>query len=129
MDKIDQLIHAKWIVTCEDNNQVLEDHCIAVKDGKIHAIIPGKDAEAKYECTATSTFSSHAKDVHRNQTKKYHFSFSFFSFSSHAKDVHRNQTKISFFRFLCRRAVWDTSFAFVFLVGVVELQSVSVTDS
>lgn len=60
MENIDQLIHAKWIVTCEDNNQILEDHAIAVKDGKIHAIIPGKDAEQKFDCQTTSTFSSHA---------------------------------------------------------------------
>lgn len=60
MEQIDQLIHAKWIVTCEDNNQVLEDHAIAVKDGKIHAIVPGKDAESKFDCKANSTFSSHA---------------------------------------------------------------------
>lgn len=60
MEKIDQLIHAKWIVTCEDKNQVLENHAIAVKDGKIHAIVPGKDAEKNYDCLATSTFSSHA---------------------------------------------------------------------
>lgn len=59
MEKIDQLIHAKWIITCEDKNQVLEDHAIAVKNGLIHAIIPGKDAEKKYECP-TSTFSGHA---------------------------------------------------------------------
>jgi 5-methylthioadenosine/S-adenosylhomocysteine deaminase len=60
MEKIDQLIHAKWIITCEDNNQVLEDHAIAVKNGLIHAIIPGKDAEKKYDCAATSTYSGHA---------------------------------------------------------------------
>lgn len=60
MENIDQLIHAKWIVTCEDNNQILEDHAIAVKEGKIHSIIPGKDAEQKFDCPATSTFTSHA---------------------------------------------------------------------
>lgn len=60
MEKIDQLIHAKWIITCEDNNQILEDHAIAVKDGKIHSIIPGLDAEKKFDCTYTSTYSSHA---------------------------------------------------------------------
>ncbi|HTM63972.1 MAG TPA: TRZ/ATZ family hydrolase [Gammaproteobacteria bacterium] len=60
MEKIDQLIHAKWIITCEDNNQILEDHAIAVKNGKIHSIVPGKDAEKKFDCTSTSTYSSHA---------------------------------------------------------------------
>ena len=36
MEKIDHLIHAKWIITCEDNNRVLENHALAIKDGKIH---------------------------------------------------------------------------------------------
>ncbi len=60
MEKIDQLIHAKWIVTCEDQNQVLEDHAIAVKDGKIHAILPSKDADAQFESELTSHFATHA---------------------------------------------------------------------
>ena len=60
MEKIDQLVHAKWIITCEDNNQILEDHAIAVKDGKIHSIIPGHDAEKKFDCASTTTLSSHA---------------------------------------------------------------------
>lgn len=60
MEKIDRLIHAKWIITCEDKNQILEDHAIAVKDGKIHSIVPGNDAEKKFDCASTSTFSAHA---------------------------------------------------------------------
>lgn len=60
MEKIDQIIHAKWIITCEDDNQILEDHAIAVKNGKIHSIIPGHDAEKQFDCTSTSTYSSHA---------------------------------------------------------------------
>lgn len=60
MEKIDQLVHAKWIVTCEDQNRVLEDHSIAVKDGKILAILPTKDTEHHYECSAVNTLTSHA---------------------------------------------------------------------
>jgi 5-methylthioadenosine/S-adenosylhomocysteine deaminase len=60
MEKIDQLIHAKWIITCEDNNQVLENHALAIKDGKILAILPSKDATAKYEANKQEQFTSHA---------------------------------------------------------------------
>ncbi len=60
MEKIDQLIHAKWLVTCEDNNQVLENHALAIKDGKIHAVLPGDEAAQKFECDDITTFSEHA---------------------------------------------------------------------
>ena len=33
MENIDQLIHAKLLITCEDNNQVLENYSLAIKDG------------------------------------------------------------------------------------------------
>ena len=59
MEKIDQLIHANTLITCEDNNQILTDHAIAVKDGKILAILPSKSAAEKYECANISHFNSH----------------------------------------------------------------------
>lgn len=59
MEKIDQLIHAAALITCEDNNQILADHAIAVKDGKILAILPSKAAEQTYQCDNISRFDSH----------------------------------------------------------------------
>ena len=60
MEKIDQLIHAKWIITCEDKNQVLENHSLAIKDGKILAVLPTKEATATYQATSQENYLSHA---------------------------------------------------------------------
>mgnify|MGYP003645369676 CR=1 FL=1 len=60
MEKVDQLIHAKWIITAEDQNKILEDHAIAVKDGKIAAILPSSDANKKFECDEATTLATHA---------------------------------------------------------------------
>ena len=60
MEKIDKLIHAKWIITCEDKNRILEDHALAIKDGKIYAILPAKEAEKKYSADSQIHYSSHA---------------------------------------------------------------------
>lgn len=60
MEKVDQLIHAKWIITCEDNNRVLENHAMAVKDGKILSILPAKEAALKYQADAQQHYSTHA---------------------------------------------------------------------
>lgn len=60
MEKIDQLIHAKWIITCEDNNKILEDHALAIKGGKILSILPSKEADAKFQAGTTEKYTSHA---------------------------------------------------------------------
>lgn len=60
MENIDNLIHAKWVITCEDNNPVLENHSLAIKDGKILAILPTKQAQEKYQSTSQQYYQSHA---------------------------------------------------------------------
>jgi 5-methylthioadenosine/S-adenosylhomocysteine deaminase len=60
MDKIDRLIHARWIITCEDNFQVLENHALAIKGGLIHAILPSSEATEKYPAIPQSHYNSHA---------------------------------------------------------------------
>ncbi len=60
METIDQLIHAKWIITCEEKNQILENHALAIKDKKILAILPSQEAQEKYQATNQSHYSSHA---------------------------------------------------------------------
>lgn len=59
MEKIDQLIHAKWIVTCEDHNRILQDHALALKDNKIYAILPSKEANTLYHPESESHYHSH----------------------------------------------------------------------
>lgn len=60
MEKIDQLIHAKYIITCEDKNRIFEEHALAVKDGKILAIVPSKEAKTTYQANTESHYTSHA---------------------------------------------------------------------
>lgn len=59
MEKIDNLIHAKWIITCEENNRVLENHTLAIKNGKIHAILPTEEARKQYQANSEDYYGSH----------------------------------------------------------------------
>jgi len=59
MEKIDSLIHAKWIITC-DNNNVLENHALAIKNGKIHDILPSQKAREQYQANSEQHFKTHA---------------------------------------------------------------------
>lgn len=47
-DTIDSLIHADWIIPVVPENQVLEDHCLAIHGGRIHAILPSASAIHQY---------------------------------------------------------------------------------
>ncbi len=59
MEKIDHLIHAKWIITCEDQNRVLEDHALAIRDKSILEILPSKAALAKYTADNIHEYKTH----------------------------------------------------------------------
>jgi 5-methylthioadenosine/S-adenosylhomocysteine deaminase len=60
MEKVAQLIHAKWIITCEENNRVLENHALVIKDKKILAILPSKKASEIYSADHTAHYTKHA---------------------------------------------------------------------
>ena len=60
MEHVDHLIFAKWIVTCDENNRVLENHALLLKDGKIYALIPDQEAKAKYTAKHVTTYKDHA---------------------------------------------------------------------
>jgi len=60
MEKVDQLIHAKWIITCENKHQVLENHTLAIKGEKIHDLLPSKQAKEKYQAQKEEHFDQHA---------------------------------------------------------------------
>lgn len=60
MEKIDQLIHAKWIITCEEPCKVLENHAIAIHQGKIASIVPSQEAASRYKAATESHYSTHA---------------------------------------------------------------------
>jgi 5-methylthioadenosine/S-adenosylhomocysteine deaminase len=59
-ERIDLLIHAPWIVTCDNANSVLEDHCLAIAEGRILAILPGTLARQRYLAAQELDLSGHA---------------------------------------------------------------------
>jgi 5-methylthioadenosine/S-adenosylhomocysteine deaminase len=59
MKTCDQIIQAKWIITSEDNNPVLENHVLIIQDGKILDIISRDQAKQKYSAKQTLDYHSH----------------------------------------------------------------------
>ena len=60
MKQIDLLLTAAWIVTVNDNNEVLEEHSIAINNGVIVDILPTETALLQYQANTHQTFSEHA---------------------------------------------------------------------
>ncbi len=60
MEHIDQIIHAKWLVTGELQNPVLENHALIIKDGVIKDILPSKDVAPLYQAKINEHYSTHA---------------------------------------------------------------------
>ncbi len=46
---IDTLITARWIIPIEPENTILDNHAIAINDGRIIAILPSAEAEERFE--------------------------------------------------------------------------------
>lgn len=59
MKNVDLLVHAKWVLTCEEQNNILKDHALAVQEGKIVAILPSKMAAQHYQASTIKTCPSH----------------------------------------------------------------------
>ncbi len=57
---VDTLIHAKWIIPVEPKNTVYENHSIAIKDGKIEALLPSYKARNKFTATEEHNLLQHA---------------------------------------------------------------------
>lgn len=60
MESIDQIIQTKWLIPCEENNIVLEDHALIIHHGKIKDILPSKLVKARYAARTTENYSTHA---------------------------------------------------------------------
>lgn len=59
MKTIDTIVISRWIVPIEPANRVLENHALAVDAGKIIAIAPLEEIQAKYTTKTTQHFSEH----------------------------------------------------------------------
>src|SRR3990167_7770971 len=60
MQNLVQIIHAKWLITCEENNKILENHALVIKNGKIHALVPSKSASTQYPEASVAHYPHHA---------------------------------------------------------------------
>ncbi len=60
MEAVDQIINAKWIITGDENNPILEDHALVIHNGKIKDILPINKISENYNSDSIQNFSSHA---------------------------------------------------------------------
>ncbi len=60
MEKIDTLLHARWIVPVDDKHRYLDNHCIAINEDKIIEILPSSEAERKYQANVNRHFNKSA---------------------------------------------------------------------
>ena len=60
METIDLLIDARWVIPVEPAGRVLEHHSVAVRDGRILAMLPAAEAHAAYHATECVALPDHA---------------------------------------------------------------------
>jgi len=60
MQNIDTLLHAKWVIPVDGVHRCLEQHSVAVHEGKILDILPTADAKNKYNADVNRNYEQHA---------------------------------------------------------------------
>ncbi len=60
MQKIDTLIHAKWLIPVEPADTVYPDYAVAIDKGRIVELLPSSKANNKYQATTTQHLNEHA---------------------------------------------------------------------
>lgn len=60
MQIIDHIVHAKWIITGEKNQSLLENHALLIEKGIIQKIIPSSEAKKLYQAKRVDDYSYHA---------------------------------------------------------------------
>jgi len=60
MEHVDTLIHARWIIPVEPHNTVLDHHSLAIKDGRIHTVLPTQEARGRYRAEVELEMAEHA---------------------------------------------------------------------
>jgi len=59
MRHVDTLINAAWIAPVEPPGTVLADHCVAIRDGRIEALLPTSEAAGTFKADSTVTLGQH----------------------------------------------------------------------
>ncbi len=57
--KIDTLLSARWVLPVEPRGMLLEQHAIAIHNGRIEAVLPKADAEQRYQPDHVQHFEQH----------------------------------------------------------------------
>lgn len=60
MKNIDTLLHARWIIPVDNNQHYLEQHAIAINEGKIIDILPSSESSEKYSANTNRHYQQHA---------------------------------------------------------------------
>ncbi|RMH17494.1 MAG: TRZ/ATZ family hydrolase [Gammaproteobacteria bacterium] len=60
MKSIDLLLSARWIITVNPENAVLDHHAVAIDNGRILDILPDVEAERQYRADRRHDFDQHA---------------------------------------------------------------------
>jgi len=56
---VDTLIHAQWIIPVDPENRVLEQHSLAVRNGRIEALLPSAEAKRQIQAKETLELPGH----------------------------------------------------------------------
>jgi 5-methylthioadenosine/S-adenosylhomocysteine deaminase len=59
MEPVDTLISARWVVPVEPDGRVLEDHAVAIRNGRIVSVLPSADAFVRYSAQEILQRPSH----------------------------------------------------------------------
>jgi 5-methylthioadenosine/S-adenosylhomocysteine deaminase len=59
MEPVDTLVTARWVVPIEPDGRVLEDHAVAIRGGRIVAVLPSVQARARYSARELIERPSH----------------------------------------------------------------------
>ena len=59
MEHIDSLLHARWVIPVEPDNQVLDHHTVAIHAGRIVAVLPQQQARQLYKATSEVELPQH----------------------------------------------------------------------
>ena len=59
-EQVDCLIDARWVIPVDPDRVVLADHCVAVRDGHIVAVLPSKAAGERFRAVQRFALPDHA---------------------------------------------------------------------
>ena len=59
-EQVDLLLHARWVIPVVPENQVLEHHSLAIRDGRIHDLLPTVEASKVYQGEVEKLLPAHA---------------------------------------------------------------------